>query len=322
MIPMRFIFRADASREIGTGHVMRSSVLAEEAISRGYECIFVGKISELDWVDNRIAKLGFSRIVSDDRTFKSDLNSDVLILDSYLIPVSDAFIAKKNWKLVLNICDEITPKYEADVELHPGLEPTTGGCVAPIVLSGPEYILVRNGIEKSKRSHDPEGATKVLLFGGGSDPFGFVREILFVISSMDLNLEIHIFSDDVTPADFALGLISHPMGSELDLVAAQVDAVLTTASTSSLECIAREIPTGVACAVDNQQGYYEQLGRLGYALKIGVRSRDGVWDFDVDSITELLGSQNKRDSLRESSHGLIDLKGASRVIDFLVTRSY
>lgn len=319
---MRFIFRADASREIGAGHVMRSSVLAEEAISRGYECVFVGKISDLDWVDNRIAKLGFSCIVSDDRTFKSDLNSDVLILDSYLIPVSDAFIAKKNWKLVLSICDEITPKYEADVELQPGLETTTAGSVAPIVLSGPEYVLIRKGIEKSKRVLDSDGMTKVLLFGGGSDPFGFVHEILNVITSMDLNLEIHVFSYDVIPEDIALRLVSHPMGSELDSVAAYVDVVLTTASSSSLESIAREIPTGVGCAVDNQESCFEQLERLGYASTIGVRNRDGVWDFDVESIMELLGSQNKRVALREATRGLIDLKGASRVIDFLAERCF
>lgn len=317
---MRFIFRADASREIGTGHVMRSSVLAEEAISRGYECIFVGAILDLGWVTNRIAKLGFSRIVADSGAFESDLNSDVLILDSYTIPISDAFIAKENWHLVLTISDEITPKYHADVELHPGLETSSAGFVAPIVLSGVDHILVRNGIEKSKRVLDPEGVTKVLLLGGGSDPFGFVREILSVISSMDLNLEVHVFSDDVIQADLALRLVSHPMGSELDLVAGYVDAVLTTASSSSLESIAQEIPTGVVCAVDNQEGYFEQLGRLGYASTIGVRNRDGVWDFDVESIVELLGSQNKRDSLREATRGLIDLKGASRVIDFLVDR--
>jgi len=50
LFPVRFIFRADASREIGSGHVMRSLALAEEAISRGFDCIFVGKISDLDWV--------------------------------------------------------------------------------------------------------------------------------------------------------------------------------------------------------------------------------------------------------------------------------
>ncbi len=317
---MRFIFRADASREIGAGHVMRSSVLAEEAISRGYECIFVGEISGLDWVTNRIAKLGFSRVVADNGTFVSDLNSDVLILDSYSLPLSDAFISRKGWKFVLSICDEITPKYNVDVELHPSLESDFFRCNAPIVLSGREYILIRNGIEKSKRVFDSDRATKVLVVGGGSDPYGFVREISHVISSMALNLEIHIFSDEVFPANLALRLKSHPIGSELDSVVANMDVALTTASTSSLEFIAREIPTGVVCAVDNQEGCYEQLGRLGYASMIGVRNRDGVWDFDFRSIMELLGNQNKRDSLREATRGLIDLKGASRVIDFLVDR--
>ncbi len=317
---MRFIFRADASREIGTGHVMRSSVLAEEAISRGYECIFVGEISGVDWVANRIANMGFSQVVADSGSFESDSNSDVLILDSYSISTSDAFISKKKWKMVMSICDEITPKYDVDIELCPSLESSNTEQAASIVLSGPEYILIRSGIEKSKRYVTSGEVTKVLIFGGGSDPFGFVREISYVVSSMDLNLEIHIFSNEMIPANLSLGLIQHPLGSALDSVACDVDVVLTTASTSSLECIAREIPTGVACAVDNQEGCFEQLGRLGYASKIGVRNSKGVWDFDVNSILELLGSQNKRDSLKKATRGLIDFKGASRVIDLLAAK--
>jgi len=317
---MRFIFRADASREIGTGHVMRSSVLAEEAISRGYECIFVGEISGLDWVANRIADMGFAQVVADSDSFDPDSNSDVLILDSYSISTSDAFISKKKWKLVMSVCDEITPKYDVDIELCPSLELTSAKHVASIVLSGPEYILIRSGIEKSKRTVALGELTKVLIFGGGSDPFGFVREISSVVNSMDLNLEIHIFSDEEIPNILSLGLIQHPLGSALDPVAGDVDVVLTTASTSSLECVAREIPTGVVCAVDNQEGCFEQLGRLGYASLVGMRDRDGVWNFDVESIMELLGSQGKRNSLREATRGLIDLKGASRVIDFLVNK--
>ena len=317
---MRFIFRADASREIGTGHVMRSSVLAEEAISRGYECIFVGEISGVDWVANRIANMEFSQVVADSGSFESDSNSDVLILDSYSISTADAFISKKKWKLVMSICDEITPKYDVDIELCPSLKSSNTEQAASIVLSGPEYILIRSGIEKSKRYVTSGEVTKVLIFGGGSDPFGFVREISYVVSSMDLNLEIHIFSNEMIPANLSLGLIQHPLGSALDSVACDVDVVLTTASTSSLECIAREIPTGVACAVDNQEGCFEQLGRLGYASRIGVRSSKGVWDFDVNSILELLGSQNKRDSLKKATRGLIDFKGASRVIDLLAAK--
>jgi len=97
-----------------------------------------------------------------------------------------------------------------------------------------------------------------------------------------------------------------------------VDVVLTTASTSSLEFIAREIPTGVLCLVDNQENYYEQLGRLGFAAQIGIRTFAGAWEINVEVIRDLLGSQKKRDGLKQSILGLIDLKGASRVIDFLV----
>jgi len=320
-IPMRFIFRTDASREIGSGHVMRSSVLAEEAISRGFECIFVGEIWNLDWVSERIASTGFSKIIADESSFESAAESDILILDSYTIPVSSPFIEKKNWKLVLNISDEITPLYNADIELRPGLETSHREKRAPIMLSGAKYILVRKEIKKSKRVLDSDRSTKVLIVGGGSDPFGFVREISDVVHSTNFNLEIHAFLDGVIPNDSGTKFVSHPIGSELDTIAGEVDVVLTTASTSSLEFIAREIPTGVVCAVDNQEGYYEELGRLGYASQIGIRNRDGFWDFDVDSLSELLGSQKLRDSLKDATRGLIDLKGASRVIDLLITQS-
>ena len=274
---MRFIFRADASREIGSGHVMRSSVLAEEAISRGYECIFVGRISELDWVAERISKLGFSQVLSVESAFRANIETDVLILDSYSIPVTNAFIAKENWKLVVSICDEITPKYLADTELRPGLQKINGVHDGPVVLSGAEYVLIRKGIAKSSRNINHGGVPKVLVVGGGSDPFRYVKAVTEVIGSLGLKLEVHVFTQDSIPTGSEVNFFIHPIGSELDLIAGDFDVVLTTASTSSLEFIAREIPTGVVFAVDNQEDYYEQLGRLGYALQIGTRNPSGVW---------------------------------------------
>ena len=316
---MRFIFRADASREIGSGHAMRSSVLAEEAISRGYECIFVGEISGLDWVLDRITNIGFSQVISREESFVPEPNSDVLILDSYTIPISNSFILKKNWKLVLTICDEISPKYEADIEVHPGLEPDTRGCTAPVILSGAPYVLIRNGIVKSKRVFVSSCKTKLLIVGGGSDPFGFVREISLVIDTLDLNLEVHAFSNEVRPQITRHSYVSHPIGPGLDSIAGDFDLVFTTASTSSLEFIAREIPTGVVCAVDNQKNYYEQLGRLGFATQIGVHKPSGGWDFDILAIRELIENMEKRKLLKVAMDGLVDFEGASRVIDCLAS---
>jgi spore coat polysaccharide biosynthesis predicted glycosyltransferase SpsG len=316
---MRFIFRADASREIGSGHVMRSSVLAEEAISRGFECVFVGSISDLDWVSERIAKLGFSQVLTNQDSFEPDSEADVLILDTYSLSLSDQFISKKNWRLVLSICDEVTPKYDCDIELRPGLVEVKSDRNVPMVLSGADHVLIRKGIGKSKRERSLQDKLKVLVVGGGSDPFGFVKAISEVLGSMTLSMEVHTFTNGVIGEDSKVRFVKHPIGNDLDLIAHDVDVVFTTASTSSLEFIAREIPTGIVCAVDNQIDYYAQLGSLGYATQLGHYGSNGRWDFNLPLIRELLGNQEKQDSLRLSTQSLIDLKGAERVVNIMVS---
>jgi len=298
---------------------MRSSALAEEAISRGIECVFVGSILDLDWVSERIANLGFSQVVADEAFFDPDKELDILILDTYSIPVSNRFISSKNWKLVLSICDAITPKYESDIELRPGLIAVQSGSEAPLLLSGAEFILIRKEISKSKKVKIAGDATKVLLMGGGSDPFGFVEAISVVLGSLEMNLEVHVFVDGKIPENSRVRFVKHAFGSDLDRIANDMDVVFTTASTSSLEFIAREIPTGVVCAVDNQEDYYNQLGKLGYASQLGVFNSSGAWDFDLASIKELLESQKKQLSLKQAIRSLIDLRGAERVVDTLTS---
>ena len=75
---------------------MRSSAIAEELIARGENVIFVGQITDLAWVEKRIAKLGFTGIYDDLQGFISIAVPDVLILDSYKIDIDDAFIARVN----------------------------------------------------------------------------------------------------------------------------------------------------------------------------------------------------------------------------------
>ena len=298
---------------------MRSSVLAEEAISRGFECIFVGVISDLDWVSERIAKLGFSQVLEDEDLYQASEESDVLILDTYHIPISHQFIARNNWKLVLSISDKITPRYECDIELRPGLTKVNHGTGTPVVLSGPEHILIRKGIGKSRKRESSANALKVLVVGGGSDPFGFVAAFVEEVSSMNVDIEVHAFTNEEIQKESKDQFFWHAIGGDLDLISNDVDLVFTTASTSSLEFLAREIPMGIACAIDNQADFYDQLGSLGCAVQIGSYGSDDKWRLDMHSIRELLESREKRESLRRTIDSLIDHKGAVRVIDSLLS---
>ena len=82
---MGYVLPADASPTIGSGHVMRSSAIAEELIARGEKVVFVGQISNLLWVTERIMDLGFIEIYNNPLDFTSKSDTDVLILDSYEI---------------------------------------------------------------------------------------------------------------------------------------------------------------------------------------------------------------------------------------------
>ncbi len=314
---MRFIFRADASKEIGSGHVMRSSVLAEEAISRGHETIYIGVISDLDWVSSRVVNLGFSSMFRNEREFVSNPLTDILILDSYEFPESSAFISEANWKYILNIADAVTPKYKSDASLLPSLDVQQNPTLGPKVLSGPDYILTRAGITKSQRIESEHEPLRVMAVGGGSDPYGFVKEITKVISDLGIAVELHSFTDEELLPSETVKICKHPIGPEFDYWANEVDLVLTTASTTSMEFIAREVPIGVVCAVDNQRDYYERLGKLGLVSQIGVLETSGEWQFNLNEIIDLLSDAGKRARLRDRTKGLIDLKGASRIIDFL-----
>ena len=199
---MRYVLRADASQSMGAGHVMRSSAIAEELISRGNDVIFVGRISDLSWVEDRIASLGFSQVYSDASNFKSNPKSDVLVLDSYNIAVEDPFVAQQNWCHIIAIVDEITPDYSCSLRVHPGLDSNwTGNSNTPI-LSGPKFIPIRSSLIGSKKSvvEEPH-KLKIAVIAGGSDPYGLVNEIAKILATFSEEFMVYLFSNSIADSN-------------------------------------------------------------------------------------------------------------------------
>lgn len=317
---MRIVFRADASRVIGSGHVMRVSVVAEEAIDRGITCIFVGTISELDWVRDRIEGLGFNQIITSFNDLEGDTTADVLVIDSYTLNPFANEIQKINWAVVVSISDEMTPNFDVDICVKPSLD-NPSSARNPITLSGPNYILVRKTIKKISNYFHSRDVLKILVVGGGSDPFGFATAVSSLLDSIRIELEVHFFSEEMITSFTGKRFVCHRPGPTLDEIANDFDLVLTTASTSSLEFIARECATGVVCAVDNQRDYYNQLGTNRYAHQFGERSESGVWNFDYSSLENLVRNEKLRFELQRRIRGLIDMSGASRIVSEIVNFS-
>ena len=85
-----------------------------------------------------------------------------------------------------------------------------------------------------------------------------------------------------------------------------------------MEFIARGLCVGVACAVDSQEQSYDSLGQLGVAAQIGLRNLDNLWELNVEIISSLVLSSALRKNLVTKAKGIIDFKGASRIVDAII----
>ena len=310
---MRIVFRADASKSIFSGHVMRSSAIAEEAIARGIPSFFVGKISDLTWVSERIRGLGFIQVLENSSEFIPDENEDILIIDSYDIPTDDVFVQLQNWSKVVSIFDELTPDYSSDLRIHPGLTKAWPKRFSGSTLSGPKFVPLRKSI-KNSTEHTPKGTLEVLVVGGGSDAYGFVPAVVNLLTQLTQDFHATIFTNSFLSMDLGERFTVSEVGLNLDLIANTADLVFTTASTTSLEFLARGSAVAIGCAVDNQELYYKELSGGDYAAPIG-EFLNNEWHLDAELIQELLSSETFRVTLKAKSANLIDLNGAKRIVD-------
>jgi spore coat polysaccharide biosynthesis predicted glycosyltransferase SpsG len=314
---MKIIFRADASPFIGTGHVMRLIPIALEAIERGHDCIFLGEVREVQWLEELIRTIGFSRVVSFEGELEINSLETVLIIDSYTIPLDDSYCFLNNWKYRVAIHDSYTPPYQVNLVVAPSVELITiENCNVPL-LSGPDYIPIRKSIFKIKPDVVTNSEPSLLVVGGGSDPFQFCSSLACELDKLEHHLNVVFVSNQVIKSKNGKTFETYPIGTRLDLLANKANYALCTASTTALEFIAKELPIGIVATTPNQENFYNQLSFAGLATPIGRYSEENGWDFDLKNLNEFLFSVETRIALYHKYKNLIDLRGAWRIINFI-----
>jgi spore coat polysaccharide biosynthesis predicted glycosyltransferase SpsG len=308
---MRYVFRADASPEIGAGHVMRSSAVAEEFIRRGYSTIFVGDIQGIPWLFERIKELGFDKFFNHEKEFTSNPKKDVLILDSYSIDPAHSYIDKSKWLKIISIFDSVTPNYFCDMRIHPGLSNQWGNLPGVITLSGPTYIPIRKSLRVTKSNVESK-PLRILIVGGGTDINNFGIELCRVLQKFELDFRATVIVGEQTQLNLDSRFSREKFGTNFDILVNDFDLVFTTASTISLELAAKGFVIGVGCSVSNQEIYFNKLIEMNLAMSIG--SYKSKWIFDEIAISELIESNNLRISLRKNLSKVLDFQGASRIM--------
>jgi UDP-2,4-diacetamido-2,4,6-trideoxy-beta-L-altropyranose hydrolase len=223
---MKILFRADASMKIGSGHIMRCMVLAEELKSQGAECTFICSNGDGNLID-KIRDHGFAvhniypqhqknasvaqgeednPIVWEMHPFdeKYDAEQTIFLVAGQIFDwvVVDHYCLGKNWDVIIkSICrklmviDDLANRHHdcdllLDQNYYKNLHKRYQKLVPEscICLLGPDYVLLRQEfIEAKKNLRKRTGEIKrVLVFFGGSDSTNETKKILIALKQINL----------------------------------------------------------------------------------------------------------------------------------------
>ena len=315
---MELVFRADASISGGTGHAMRLYAIAQEAISRNISSKFVGDIDEVNWLSEKLGKLGFSDVVNSTSCDLTIKPNSILILDSYSIPLDDPYINSSKWFRRILIADNLTPNYSCDLAIHTGIDTSWNNGRIKNLVGGPEYFPVRNEIKSEQNStvNLLNDSIRILVTGGGTDPFNFNFAIANILKKLTIDFDCIFIStqgDVIENMDSRFKVMEIGQSFEIELSTA--DIVFSSASTASLEILAAGKVLAVCSLVDNQEELYKALSRLGLAQPIGRLTRERKWHLLGPEIAAVITNPTLRKTILQKSIGFIDGKGAARIID-------
>ncbi|ATG91328.1 UDP-2,4-diacetamido-2,4,6-trideoxy-beta-L-altropyranose hydrolase [Methylomonas koyamae] len=216
---LKVAIRADASVQMGSGHVMRCLTLADALRERGAEVAFISRehpgnlFALIEASGHRLLRLPEPKAVADARlahaawlgaTQTEDAQQTVTALGQFADPdwlIVDHYAIDEEWEATLRplagsimVIDDLADRrHDCDLLLDQNLQDQTGQTrydgllpATAIKLIGPKYALLRPEFKSLRATaRTRTGAVKrVLVFFGGGDPSNETGKVLSALKSL------------------------------------------------------------------------------------------------------------------------------------------
>jgi UDP-2,4-diacetamido-2,4,6-trideoxy-beta-L-altropyranose hydrolase len=340
------VIRADASTQMGTGHLMRCLALGQGWKDAGGEVIFVTSCQN-EGLLKRLSEEGFIlHKMTKPHPDPGDWNYTKVILANY----ADAWVVldgyhfdevyqqrvKETGYRLLVIDDLANLKhYYADIVLNQNLhaeqkhyacEPDT------YMLLGSRYVLLRREFLECKgcQREIPETAKRVLVTLGGSDPGNYTLKIIQALQEIYIpDIEATVVVGASNPHFGSLESASMQSRIPIRLIRdannmkdllVWADMAISTAGTTIWELLFLGTPSLLVVAADNQSYSAEQVEKHGAGKNLGwikILSKSAL----VESITTLLKDYDLRVNMSSVSRQLVDGRGVQRVLNFMQNKA-
>jgi len=341
-----FVFRADASRQLGYGHVMRCLALADALRARGSVCLFVfGQGGDV--LADEVAIRGHLALtlplVADEAADAAATCAVVattelpcalrgVVLDHYgLGPAWETAIRGNGTRLL--VIDDLLRSHDCEFLLDPnviGAENPYRDLVSADChcFLGPHYAPLRPEFARLREiAPIRQKLARILIFFGGSDPTDetgkALRGVLAACDSLEVDVAIGFANPnraaldalvDQSPKTVRLH-VQTPRMADLILAA---DLAIGAGGSASWERCSLKLPTIISVLADNQAALAERLEAAGAAVNLGNASCLAPEDYTA----AVRAMDNSRlAALSTMAASLTDGLGAGRLAEKLDTRS-
>ena len=332
------LIRADASPEIGTGHVMRCLALAQAWQDRGGNVVFamansMPAIQQRLWSEHchivAVAqRAGSHEDAAFTRHLAQELAAQCVVLDSYGFDAEyQRLLHHDVWTLVCLDDEGRAENYNADIVLNQNITATPSWYrkrrSGTQLLLGPSFCLLRREFDpwRGFRRETVGDAHHILVTLGGSPPAEIIRKIVESLSaaeSEDLRVAIVLggsleHGSDQYAAGFRGELIVHRNVLDMAPLMKAADIAISAAGSTCWELCLLGVPMVLLDVAGNQTPVALELEKRKCAMYAGSANSFTVSGL-AETVTALMGSPMLRERLSLRSRQLVDGLGAQRVI--------
>lgn len=344
MLDEPLLIRADASPEIGTGHVMRCLALAQTWQAEGGKVYFIGEIT--GELESRLREEGIRAWSLESTPAKEEdaletgwkaqeIRASWVVVDGYHFDGLYQRWLREEGAGVLVLDDYgHADRYEANLVLNQNIDAEAAlyrnRTEDTDLLLGPRFALLRREFwpwREPRRTLRKE-ASRVLVTLGGADPANCTKavvEALGLLDQKDLRCTVVVGGSNphkasVTAAAERIG-VPVDLRSDVDDMAslmAEHDIAVSAGGSTCWELAFMGIPNVILVLADNQRGIAEGLDEAGTALNLGWHEEVGKEEI-ADQIKTLLRNDEQRLRMARRAKELVDGRGTERVLREMIS---
>lgn len=353
---MNILFRVDASKEIGTGHVVRCLTLADALTEKGVCSYFVCKNHEgnlIDFIQERgfeaykIPVINYERSdlahshwlgssIEEDAalTLKviGNSNFDCCVVDHYAIDIRwEEKVSKKIHKLMviddladrLHRCDILLDQnYFGDSTFLRYDKLVDKNCRKYL---GPQFALLKKDFQVlSKDRNTRKQVNRILLFFGGSDLTNQTKIALEAICDIPFSFNVDVVLG--TNYQWEASLIEftkkpfirfHKNLPSLSELMTSADLMIGAGGTTTWERMSLGLPAIVVTTADNQKKINESLADKSLLIHLGDFERITVNDYR-NALIKILNKKNELYLMSERLYNFNNSNGFESLVNEII----